>query len=77
MLNYSVNKQVVRDAIKNCGYKWDKSSYCYALSAMTPYYYPYDILKKRECIDMFYTKIETRFHCIEDFTTFKGLNCYN
>lgn len=72
-----INKQAVKAAIAACkgGYKWDKSSYVYAMHAMYPYGY-YDAYKKAELIEKFYEAIETKFRSIAGFTTFKNVNCY-
>lgn len=69
-----MNKEIIEKAIKNSPHKWDKSSYAYALGAMSREYHNYDGYKKAELIEMFYKKCETKFHCINTFTTFKHLS---
>lgn len=64
------SRQQISDAIKK--QKWDRHSYEYACNAMSPYRY-FDIYKKPELIEIFYTLCETKFDRIANFTTFKHL----
>jgi hypothetical protein len=63
----------IKQAIKEA--KWDRGSYEYALNAMLPHRFFNDssIYKKQQLIELFYKAIETKWHCIKNFTTFRNL----
>lgn len=60
----------IQNAIK--AQKWNRSSYEYAMNSMLPYRY-WDVYKKAELIEIFYKTIETKFHLIKGYTTFRNI----
>jgi hypothetical protein len=73
----TLNVELVKELIANDKYgKWKRNDYEYALSGMYTYYTEWSLKRLPEIKELFFERILTHFHLIQNYVCFRDHNCY-